>query len=263
MPTARLLTIPFSHYSEKARWALDRLEVPYVEDRYLPFAHFFGGLGLLPRWGFGQPDSTSTAFSMPALETDHRLVRDSSGIVRYAVDLAKPKGRWGVGDAEVAELAERFQVRLGPHSRRIAYAHLLAHHSLLVETVRGVFPPRDAAVFERLAPLAARMLRQVYAITPANVARSVERCREECAFAGQLLGRKRFLARGRFTVADLSFATMLAPVLWVSADEGYGVPLPPLDRLPVDFRALVESLRATQGGQHALRLFREERRARR
>ena len=38
-PRARLITIPFSHYCEKARWALDYCGVPYTEDAHLPGLH--------------------------------------------------------------------------------------------------------------------------------------------------------------------------------------------------------------------------------
>ncbi|HET6281472.1 MAG TPA: glutathione S-transferase N-terminal domain-containing protein, partial [Polyangia bacterium] len=44
MATLRLITIPISHYCEKARWALDRAGAAYVERKYLPVAH------LLPVW---------------------------------------------------------------------------------------------------------------------------------------------------------------------------------------------------------------------
>jgi len=33
----RLITLAFSHYNEKARWALDRYAVPYREEPHMPF----------------------------------------------------------------------------------------------------------------------------------------------------------------------------------------------------------------------------------
>ena len=38
--TARLITISFSHYCEKARWALDRAGVEYTEEAHLPLFHY-------------------------------------------------------------------------------------------------------------------------------------------------------------------------------------------------------------------------------
>ena len=37
---ATLVTIPFSHFCEKARWALELCGVPYEEDGHLPMFHY-------------------------------------------------------------------------------------------------------------------------------------------------------------------------------------------------------------------------------
>src|ERR1700728_3679182 len=39
MDTLRLITIPISHYCEKARWALDRVGLPYREERHVQGIH--------------------------------------------------------------------------------------------------------------------------------------------------------------------------------------------------------------------------------
>ena len=46
--TLRLITMGFSHYCEKARWALDRAKLDYVEESHAPLLHLptarrFGG----------------------------------------------------------------------------------------------------------------------------------------------------------------------------------------------------------------------------
>jgi glutathione S-transferase len=38
-PENRLVTIPISHYCEKARWALDRAGVPYREEAHIQAVH--------------------------------------------------------------------------------------------------------------------------------------------------------------------------------------------------------------------------------
>ena len=38
---ARLLTIPISHFCEKARWALDRAGIEYVEQPHVQLVHIF------------------------------------------------------------------------------------------------------------------------------------------------------------------------------------------------------------------------------
>ena len=39
MSQHRLITIAISHYCEKARWALDRAGITYVESAHVPLAH--------------------------------------------------------------------------------------------------------------------------------------------------------------------------------------------------------------------------------
>ena len=63
----------------------------------------------------------------------------------------------------------------------------------------------------------------------------------------------------RFSAADLTFASLAAPVV---IPEEYGIPLPPLPQLPPGLAAVVEEMRATPAGAFALRMFKEERRPR-
>lgn len=70
---------------------------------------------------------------------------------------------------------------------------------------------------------------------------------------------RRYLAGDRFTAADLSFAALMAPVIW---PKEYGCPLPDLNDLPRAAREQVLAWRQTRPGQLVLRLYAEERRRR-
>jgi glutathione S-transferase len=108
--TATLVTIAFSHYCEKARWALDRACVPYREEAYVPVTHL---LGTLRRGGRSTP-----LLALP----DRMLLTDSSAIVRYA-DAACPGSLFPDDpalSAEVDALEDLFDEQLGPHVRRLA-----------------------------------------------------------------------------------------------------------------------------------------------
>lgn len=75
-----------------------------------------------------------------------------------------------------------------------------------------------------------------------------------------LLGDGRpFLVGDRFTAADLSLASMMAPFL---LPPEYGVRLPHPDRVSPAMRATVDEMRGTLAGQHALRMYRLQRHAR-
>ena len=75
----RLVTIPISHFCEKARWALDRAGLAYVEE-----AHVQGLHQLAARRAGGGP-------SVPVLVTDEGVFAQSEWIIRYA-DAHLPRG---------------------------------------------------------------------------------------------------------------------------------------------------------------------------
>ena len=66
----RLITIPISHYCEKARWALDRARIGYREERHVQFVHRVAAR----RAGGGS--------TVPVLVTDGSG-RESSEILRW------------------------------------------------------------------------------------------------------------------------------------------------------------------------------------
>ena len=38
--STRLIAFAVSHYCEKARWALERLNIPFIEERHVPGFHW-------------------------------------------------------------------------------------------------------------------------------------------------------------------------------------------------------------------------------
>jgi len=85
------------------------------------------------------------------------------------------------------------------------------------------------------------------------------RLREELDAAAGRLAEGPYLCGAHFTAADLTFAALLAPVLCITPEEGFGAVLPSLDDLDEEARALVEETRSHPAGQFALRMFAEER----
>lgn len=114
--TPTLVTISFSHYCDKARWALDLARIAYREDAHLPAFH------LLPVKRAGGKRTT------PTLVTGEGVLADSTDILAW-VDRQRPDlglyGRSAEERREIARLEDRFDEALGPHARRWAYRHLL------------------------------------------------------------------------------------------------------------------------------------------
>jgi glutathione S-transferase len=258
--TWKLITIRISHYNEKARWALDRLELPYEEEPWMPMMHFLGaGRVLLPR-RLGRADDQSTRFSTPILVTEDRTLTDSSDIVAFASQHVGDPARSLYWSSEVIDLDRHFSGRFGADARRLAYFYLLPEQPLLEEAAHRNVGPLQARTWITVAPLVRKFITQGLQVHADKVARSRERVVAEFEqVSARLADGRPYLCGDRFSAADLSFAALGSVAMLVQPDEGYGAWLPSLDRIPREFQALTQQLRSTRAGQFILRMFAEER----
>ncbi len=244
---AILITIPLSHYCEKARWALDRVALPYREEPHAPLLHRLA-------------TKRNERGTVPVLVDGTNRFTDSTDILKHADtvcggDLLYPR------DAdlrsEVDALEERFDKELGPQTRRWAYGQLSPQAKALRSLwARGV-PPLEASLIRVITPLVRRLVRMGYKITPENAQRSLERVRGVFRQVDELLSDGRqFLAGERFTVADLTFAALAAPVLLPAECRAVQ---PALDDVPAAMREEILRFRETDAGRFALRMFAQER----
>jgi glutathione S-transferase len=248
---ARLVTMPHSHYCEKARWALDRLGIAYVEEPHAPLFHW-----VATRHARGRR-------TVPVLVTaDGRVHADSTDIL-VQLDASEPGRLYpcDVGERRrVLELEDYFDEQFGPHVRRWGYAHLLGWPGLRDLASRGV-PALERALLPLVFPLATAAIRRVLQITPASVARSHERVIRVFAEVTDLLRDGRpYLGGDRLTAADITFAALAGPAL---LPDGYRGTLPRLDAAPRRLYDDVLRFRATLAGQYVQRLFLAERSAER
>ncbi len=245
----RLVTIPISHYCEKARWALERAGIPYREERHVQALHRIAAR----RAGGGA--------TVPVLVTPQGVVSESEEILvwvdertpsEYRLFPAAPPER-----AEVERLCRRFDAVLGPRGRRLMYIHMLAQPKLMLRFNNQGVPPWEDRVLRLGWPLAVRWARRELAIRPGIETEDEAAVWRELDFAAELLadGRKH-LCGERFSAADLTFAALSASVV---VPPAYGVPLPQPDVLPARTAALVECAREHPAGRYALALFVERR----
>jgi glutathione S-transferase len=246
----RLITIPFSHFCEKARWALDRCDLPYEEDGHLPVFHY---LPVLRAGG-----RRSVPVLIDGDRRERTVVPDSTEILAWcdarcpgALLPSDPRER-----ADALSIEDDLDVHLGPATRRWGYFHVLPQPDADRYIVRGV--PR----WERLAlrptrPLAVAFLTRSLKIDAAGAERSRAKIDEMFRAVGELLADgRRFLVGERFTVADLALAALAAPVL---LPEQHPFAMPPLEDFSEEARAQITAWRETRAGQHALRMYREHR----
>lgn len=257
-----LITIKFSHYNEKARWGLDRFGVEYTERPYLPMVHFpfvMARTRLLRG-----SDSVSSPASTPVLITDRSVIADSEEILKYVSGVYGTPETTLYPHPEAAELSARFSRKLGVHTRRLIYYHAFQQPELLRAMGEANVPGWQASAFSALIPVFSALLHNRFKLTPETAADSTRRIRDELAFVNDRLSDgRRYLTGDRFTAADLTFASMMAPVLLVQPHEGYGAKLPSVEECSAEVQAVCRELREAPAGKFAMRMFAEERAPRR
>jgi glutathione S-transferase len=241
----RLVTIPISHYCEKARWALERAGIPYREERHVQAIHRIAAR----RAGGGA--------TVPVLVTPQGVLGESDEILVWVDARTSPEYRLFPAApperAEVERLCRRFDAGLGPRGRRLMYIHMLAQPKLMLRFNNQGVPPWEDRVLRLGWPLALRWARRELAIRPGIEAEDEVAVWRELDFVAELLadGRKH-LCGERFSAADLTFAALSASVV---VPPVYGVPLPQPDVLPAHTAALVRRAREHPAGRYALELF--------
>lgn len=245
----KLVTIPISHFCEKARWALERAGMPYREERHVQGLH-----RLAARRAGG-------AGTVPVLVTGDGVLAESAQIlawvdrrtpVAHRLFPPEPGARHGV-----ERLCERLDEGLGPRGRRLMYVHMLAQRELALRFNNEGVPAWEDRAIRHGWPLTARFVNRALGIRPGIEIEDEQAVWRELDFVAEKLSDGRpYLCGERFGAADLTFAALAAAVVM---PPQYGVALPQPDVLPPRMSELVERVRDHPAGRHALKLFADHR----
>jgi glutathione S-transferase len=246
----RLITIPISHYCEKARWALERVGMTYREERHVQGIHRFAAR----RAGGGA--------TVPVLVTPGGAIGESQEILAWVDERTPPQQRLfpDQPDArrEVERLCRRFDQELGPRGRRLLYIHMLPQRKLVLRFNNVGVPAWEDRAIRYGWPLIVRVIQRVLDIRPGVEIEDEAVVWRELDHVAELLADGRpYLCGERFGAADLTFAALSAPVV---VPPTYGVPLPQPSLMSPQTAALVERAREHPAGRYALRLYAEHRR---
>jgi glutathione S-transferase len=245
----RLVTIPISHYCEKARWALERAGMPYREERHVQGIHRLAAR----RAGGGS--------TVPVLVTPDGAIGDSQKILAWVDERSSAGERLFPAERDarqqVEQLCRRFDEELGPKGRRLMYIHMITQRELALRFNNAGVPSWENGAIRYGWPLIVRFIRRELDIRPGVEADDEAAVWREFDHVAALLADGRpYLCGERFGAADLTFAALSASVL---APPSYGVPLPQPDALTPDTAALIERAREHPAGRYALGLFAEHR----
>jgi glutathione S-transferase len=241
--------IPVSHYSEKARWALDYKGVEHERRKPLPGAHML----------FAEWLTRGESATLPVLRLEGETFGDSTAIIA-ALERRFPEPALYPSDADerrrALELEEFFDERLGPQIRLYCWHELRVDHEAMGELTTKMVPPpmrrfgplrsgarwfgstfvslRYGAADDRAAEAAAE-----------RVLAALDRLEEEVEASGG-----GYLAGDAFSVADLTAAALFYPL--VHPAEGPQV-MP--KRLPDRFEEFRAPLRERPGYRWVERTF--------
>ncbi len=248
--TPLLWHIAVSHYSEKARWALDYKEVPHRRRAVaIPGTHIPASMWL----------TRGASQTFPVLEIDGRAIGDSTAIIAVLEGTFPTPPLYPADPAQrrrALELEDFFDEELGAHLR------LLAFHEL------GKDPERFKAVIERTAPGPLTRIgggavayartytglrfgvrdEQAAALARVKVGAALDRLEAE-------LGGSEYLVDDSFTVADLTAAALFFPLVLPE-----GGPLPASETPPAGIEEFRAPLRERPGYQWVEEMYRRHRR---
>ena len=240
--------IAVSHYSEKARWALDWKGVDCARRTPLPGFHPPLALWL----------TRGRSVTLPILQLDGKVHGDSTAIIA-ALEERFPAPPLYPHDPEerrrALELEDWFDEEVAPYVRRVAFYELRRDPKRMTE-----FASYGAPVVARFGPTVVPYARAFTALRyrAADPQRAEEARRRVVAGFDRLeqeLDGRDYLVGDRFTVADLTAAALLYPVV-----------LPPeapasLKHPPEPYERFRETLRGRAGFRWVAETFRRHRHA--
>ena len=228
--------IPVSHYSEKARWALAHKGVEHERRAPLPGAHMAIALWLTR----GQQKT------FPVLQLDGRNIGDSTAVIE-ALETRWPDAPLYPEDPaerrRALELEDHFDEHVGPQVRLLGWHELRKDPELIADVSEAMSPaplrklPGSRAFAGRFGTTFTQLRYRVASDEAADAARrdvlaAFDRLEEELDSSGG-----EYLAGDRFSVADLTAAALLYPI--IAPPEGPQI-LP--DEPPAGFAAFQESV---------------------
>jgi glutathione S-transferase len=199
-----LYHIQISHYNEKARWALDYKQVPHVRRAPPPMMHTVWALAM------------TRGVTFPVLVMNGDRVGDSTRIIE-ALERHHPEPPLYPDGADERQralaLEEFFDEELGPHIRRALFAEITRDRGAFAKAAAPRAGRTLSLFYETTAPAAAPILRKRFGITSETAELGRQKTRAALDRVSAELQPSGYLVGDRFTVADLTAAALLMPIV--------------------------------------------------
>ncbi|MDX6632961.1 MAG: glutathione S-transferase [Solirubrobacterales bacterium] len=194
----------FSHFNEKARWALDYKGIPHRRASTLPGMHIVRAKRLYGGETF------------PALVLDGEAIGSSDAIIdaieqRWPQPPLYPESEI---DRELAlELQRYFDVELGPHIRRWFFFHQISRPGEASATMAQGFPLPARAAYRAAFPLLRLAMKRTMRLDATGAELGQRKTLAALDRIESELGPSGYLVGDRFSVADLTAAALLFPLV--------------------------------------------------
>jgi glutathione S-transferase len=198
----KLYQFPFSHFCEKARWALDHKGMTYETVNLLPGLHLKPVRKLAPR------------SCVPVLQDGSVIVQDSPAIITY-LDTTYPPSPLTPRDPEAArealEWEKTLDEQIGVNLRLWFYFHTLPDRARALNFLLTDAPWYGRPLFTLIFPQVREKMFQFMNINAQTAAQSEETLLAALEKLDAVLRQRRFLVADEFSRADLTACALLSP----------------------------------------------------
>ena len=228
-----LLTFAPMVDSETCRFVLKHYAIPYRER---PHAFAFGSL--LALWYGGTLRVPLLYGGGLRLAGPRQIVDRFDGSCPIERRLVPSRQPWHL---QIEADWNLYNGQLATHSAVLAYFHLLPHREIMIEPFfRGV-PAAEASALRGSYPLLRGLFNILLQLSEPKARDALIRIRMIFDRTdARVRDGRRYLVGDRVSLADFGLAAAAAPLL---LPDGYGSPIPPLDRMPSAYAKIVEELR--------------------
>jgi glutathione S-transferase len=201
--TPVLWHLEISHYNEKVRWALDYKGVAHVRRAVTPALQELTARRL------------RAGRTVPVLEMNGHAIGDSTKIIEE-IERQWPEPPLYPADPQersrALDLEDHFDEQCGPDLRRVLFSDNMAEPEKFLAMLYGADHPR-IGLLTTLSSVFCQVVKARFRIRPETVEKSREMVRAAFDQIEADVGPSGYLVAESFTVADLTAASILAPIV--------------------------------------------------
>ena len=198
----------FSHFNEKARWALDYKGISHTRNSYLPGPHIPAIKKIT-----GQTQT-------PVLQIEGDFTPGSAEIIARLEQLHPTPSLYPANDDDLTRalaLQTELDEQLGPAARTVIFSGLINEPDYLVSMFGKSKGLLKRTLYRATYPMAKRLMAQGNGVdNQANIDHSFASVQAWLDRIQGELGENDYLVANQFSVADLTAASLLAPIANVS-----------------------------------------------